>query len=304
LTIITFVKRRSNMSIPWNKGWQKVEGYDYDDLIYEKKYLQSGGVAKMMINRPEKLNAFTGKTIRHMHECVNDINMDPSIGVVILTGAGDKAFCTGGDVESESEGEFEDIIFLQCNNVILACKKPIVAVVKGWAVGGGNHMAYCCDLTIAADNARFAQGGPRVGSPATGWFVQYAERVIGAKRARELWMLCRRYDAQQALAMGLVNAVVPLDKIDEEVDKWCEEILEKSPTCIQLLKATFDDEFSYRRFDESMDLQKRMFPKFQNSEEQKEAQSAFFEKRKPNFLRFLEKDYDEYVKNRKKISVK
>jgi len=128
--------------------------------------------------------------------------------------------------------------------------------------------------------------------------------VIGAKKARELWMLCRRYDAQQALAMGLVNAVVPLDKLDEEVDKWCEEILEKSPTCIQLLKATFDDEFTYRRFDESMDLQKRMFPKFQNSEEQKEAQSAFFEKRKPNFLRFLEKDYDEYVKIRKKISVK
>jgi dihydroxynaphthoic acid synthetase len=292
------------MAIPGNREWRKVDGYDYEDLVYEKKYLEEGGVARLTINRPQKLNAFTGKTIRHMYECINDINADPSIGVVILTGAGDKAFCTGGDVEAEAEGEFEDILFLQCNNVILASRKPIIAVVKGWAVGGGNHMAYCCDFTIAAENARFAQAGPRVGSPATGWFVQYATRVVGVKKARELWMLCRRYDAQQALAMGLVNVVVPLDKIDEEVDNWCREILEKSPTCIQLLKATFDDEFNYRRFDESMDLQKRMFPKFQNSDEQKEAQRAFFEKRKPNFLSFMEKDYDEYMKNSRRTTVK
>lgn len=292
------------MSIPMNKDWQTVEGYEYEDLIYQKKYLDSGGVARLTMNRPHKFNAFTGQMIRHMYECVNDINLDPSIGVVILTGAGEKAFCTGGDVENESEGEFEDIIFLQCNNVILSSRKPIIAVVKGWAVGGGNHMAYCCDLTIAADNAKFAQGGPKVGSPATGWFVQYAANVIGAKRAREMWMLCRKYDAQQALAMGLVNTVVSLDMIDEEVDKWCEEILEKSPTCIQLLKATFDDEFTYRRYDESMDLQKRMFPKFQNSAEQKEAQNSFFEKRKPDFLQFMEQEYDEYLRNRKKINVK
>lgn len=292
------------MPIPLNKEWKKVDGFDYDDLIYEKKYLENGGVARMMINNPKKLNAFTGKTIRHMYECVFDINQDPSIGVVILTGVGDKAFCSGGDVESEAEGEFEDILFIQCNNVLITCKKPIIAVVKGWCVGGGNHMAYCCDLTIAADNARFAQNGPRVGSPACGWYVQYLTRVVGAKKARELWLLCRRYDAQQALAMGLVNTVVPLDKVDEEADKWCNEILEKSPTCIQILKANFDDEFSYRRFDESMDLQKRMFPKFQNSQEQQEAQKAFMEKRKPNFLKFLEKDYDEYLKTRKKITVK
>lgn len=292
------------MSIPMNKTWQEVDGYDYEDLLYEKKYLDDGGIARLTINRPDKMNAFTGQTIRHMYECMNDINADPSIGVVILTGAGEKAFCTGGDVGAEAEGEFEDIIFLQCNNVIRSSKKPIIAVVKGWAVGGGNHMAYCCDFTIAADNARFAQGGPKVGSPATGWFVQYAIRVLGAKKARELWMLCRKYDAQQALEMGMVNVVVPLDKIDEEVDQWCMEILQKSPTCIQLLKATFDDEFDYRRFDESMDLQKRMFPKFQNSDEQKEAQQAFFERRKPNFLKFMEKEYGEYLETRKKIVVK
>jgi len=292
------------MPIPWNREWKKVAGFDFEDLIYEKKYLDAGGVARMTINRPERLNAFTGKTIRHMWECVYDLNLDPSIGVAILTGAGDKAFSSGGDVESEAEGEFEDTLFIQCNKVILACKKPIIAVVKGWCIGGGNHMAYCCDFTIAAENARFGQNGPRVGSPATGWPVQYAIRVVGAKKAREMWMLCRRYDSRQALEMGLVNTVVPLDKIDEEVDKWCNEILEKSPTCIQLLKATFDDEFHYARYDETMNLQKRMFPNFMQSEEQKEAQRAFLEKRRPNFLQFIEKDYEAYEKKKRRIRVK
>ncbi len=292
------------MGIPTQREWSKVEGFDFDDLIYEKKYLATGGVARMTINRPETLNAFTGTTIRHLWECVFDVNSDPSIGVAILTGAGDKAFCSGGDVGSEAEGEFEDSLFTKCNDVIVGCRKPIIAVVKGWAVGGGNHMAYCCDFTIAADNARFAQNGPRVGSPACGWPIQYAIRVVGAKKARELWMLCRRYSAQEALEMGLVNVVVPLDKIDEEVDKWCNEILEKSPTCIQLLKATFDDEFNYMRYDQSTDLQKRMFPEFMNSDEQKEAQNAFFEKRTPNFLQFTEKEYEKYSKKRGRVRMK
>ncbi|RLB05494.1 MAG: 1,4-dihydroxy-6-naphthoate synthase [Deltaproteobacteria bacterium] len=292
------------MGIPKYKEWKRVEGYDYDDLIYEKKYLPSGGVARITINRPEKLNAFTGATIRHMWECVFDINDDPSIGVVVLTGMGDKAFCTGGDVGAESEGEFEDPIFFHCNDLIVSCKKPIIAAVKGWCVGGGNHLAYCCDFTIAAENAIFAQNGPRVASPASGWPVQYAIRVLGAKKAREMWMLCRRYNAQQALEMGLVNTVVPLDKLDEEVDKWCEEILEKSPTCIRILKATFDDEFNYMRYDKAGDLQKRMFPKFMNSAEQKEAWKAFFEKRKPDFSKILEEEYEDYLKRRRKIRMK
>lgn len=292
------------MGIPLNREWKKVEGYDFEDLIYEKKYLEAGGVARMAINRPERLNAFTGQTIRHMWECVFDTNLDPSIGVVILTGVGDKAFSSGGDVESEAEGEFEDSLFVQCNEVLLASRKPIIAVVKGWCVGGGNHMAYCCDFTIAADNARFAQNGPRVGSPASGWPVQYAIKAIGPKKAREMWMLCRRYSAKEALEMGLVNTVVPLDKIDEEVDKWCGEILDKSPTCIQVLKATFDDEFNYMRFDQTMNLQKRMFPKFQNSEEQIEAQQAFLEKRTPNFLQYTEKEYEEYERTKRRIQFK
>jgi len=292
------------MAVPAHEEWRKVEGYDFDDLIYEKKYLKTGGVARMTINRPAKLNSFTGATIRHMWECIFDINSDPSIGVAIMTGAGDKAFCTGGDVEAEAEGEFEDTIFLQCNKLILACRKPIIAVVKGWSVGGGNHMAYCCDFTIAADNARFAQAGPRVGSPACGWPIQYAVRVLGAKKAREMWMLCRRYSAQEALEMGLVNTVVPLEKIDEEVDKWCSEILEKSPTCIQILKATFDTEYSHLRHEDTFDIQKLMFPDFQNSDEQKEAQSAFFEKRQPDFLKFREKEYEEYLKKRTVVHIK
>ena len=292
------------MGIPTYKDWKKVEGYDYDDLIYEKKYFDTGGAARMTINRPDKLNAFTGDTIRHLWECVYDINDDPSIGVVILTGAGDKAFCTGGDVGSEAEGEFEDAIFMNCNKLLVACKNPIIAVVKGWCVGGGNHMAYCCDFTIAADNARFAQNGPRVGSPASGWPIQYAVRVLGAKKAREMWMLCRRYSAQEAVEMGLANVVVPLDKVDEEVDKWCQEILEKSPTCIQLLKAAFDDEFNYMRYDEAGVSQRRIAPHFMNSEEQKEAQSAFFEKRQPQFLKFREEAYEDYIKNKTKLHMK
>jgi len=292
------------MAIPTNREWKKVEGYDYDDLIYEKKYLESGGIARMTINRPESLNAFTGDTIRHIWECIFDINKDPSVGVVILTGAGDKAFCSGGDVGAEAEGEFDDTIFINANRVIVACKKPIIAVVKGWCVGGGNHIAYCCDITIAADNARFAQNGPRVGSPASGWPIQYAVRVLGAKKAKEMWMLCRRYSAQDALAMGLVNAVVPLDQLDGEVDKWCDEILEKSPTCIQILKATFDQEFNYMRYDIAGDLQKIMFPKFSNSDEQKEAWTAFLEKRKPNFTKFREAEYDNYLKTKSKVTMK
>ena len=270
------------MAVPVHEEWRKVEGYDFDDLIYEKKYLKTGGVARMTINRPAKLNSFTGATIRHMWECIFDINSDPSIGVAIMTGAGDKAFCTGGDVEAEAEGEFEDTVFLNCNKMIVACRKPIIAVVKGWSVGGGNHMAYCCDFTIAADNARFAQNGPRVGSPACGWPIQYAVRVVGAKKAREMWMLCRRYSAQEAQEMGLVNSVVPLDKIDEEVDKWCEEILSLSPGCLEILKASFDMDIDYMSGSYGQ-MSRVMYPDWFDSKECKEGPKAFMEKRKPDF---------------------
>jgi 1,4-dihydroxy-2-naphthoyl-CoA synthase len=164
--------------------------------------------------------------------------------------------------------------------------KPVIAAVKGYCIGYGNHFAYHCDFTIAADNAQFGQTGPRVGSPAGGSPVAYLARVIGQKRAREMWMLCRRYTAQEALQMGLINTVVPISQLDEEVDKWCQELLEKNPTCLQILKASFDNEI------EDMPHAAAYYPSliaphFFGSEEQREAQNAFLEKRKPDWGRII-----------------
>jgi naphthoate synthase/2-ketocyclohexanecarboxyl-CoA hydrolase len=168
------------------------------------------------------------------------------------------------------------------------CRKPVRAAVRGYAIGGGHHLAYMCDFTVAADNAIFGQVGPRIGSPADGYYVPYLTRVVGAKKAREMWMLCRRYNAQQALAMGLANAVVPLADLDAEVDRWCEEILALSPTCIEILKAAFDAETGL--LEGAVGTQgiwsNLMYPEFFDSAEVKEAQQAFFEKRPPNFWQF------------------
>ena len=226
-------------------AWKTVGGFDFTDIIYEKKFLDSGGgVGRITINRPEVLNAFTDVSMEEMRVALSDANLDPAIGVLVLTGAGDKAFSVGGDVKWEAKGgtlaTFQSGSI--ANTYLRTCRKPIIAAIKGYAIGGGHHLAYCCDFSIAADNAIFGQNGPRVGSPISGWPVSYLVRVVGAKKAKEIWMLCRRYTAQEALNMGLVNTVVPLDKVDEEVDKWCEEILSLSPTCIQILKASFDAE--------------------------------------------------------------
>jgi 1,4-dihydroxy-2-naphthoyl-CoA synthase len=177
---------------------------------------------------------------------------------------------------------FEGVRYPGIDEFVRRSRKPIIAAVKGYAIGGGHHIAYNCDFTIAADNAIFGQVGPRIGSPADGWIVSNLNRVVGTKKAREIWMLCRQYTAQEALAMGLVNTVVPLEKFDEEVDRWCEEVLGKSPTCIQVLKACFDSDIDYldgssRRFSN------RMAPEFLGSEEHKEATEANRERRKPNF---------------------
>lgn len=266
-------------------AWEKVPGFEFTDIIYERKYLDTGGgVARMTINRPEVLNAFTDVTMEEIRQALSEANLDPTIGVVVLTGAGDKAFSTGGDVRWEAKGgtlaTFQSGSI--ANTYLRTCRKPIIAAIKGYAIGGGHHLAYCCDFSIAADNAIFGQNGPRVGSPISGWPVSYLVRVVGAKKAREIWMLCRRYTAQEALEMGLVNVVVPLDKLEEEVDKWCEEILALSPTCIQILKASFDAEMdtiagSYGEFT------MLMAPDFIGSAECTEAQQAFFERRKPDF---------------------
>lgn len=271
------------------QGWIKVGDSDFKEIIYEKKEFGNKGLAaRITINRPEKRNAVTELTIKEIMLALDDASNDPETGVVVLTGAGDKAFCAGGDLNWEASGRSYRLYFEtadQIQHYLRLCRKPIIAAVKGYAIGWGNHVAYFCDFTIAADNAIFGQNGPRVGSPAHGYVVAYLTRVVGAKKAREMWMLCRRYNAQESLQMGLVNAVVPLAELDAEVDRWCDEILSLSPTCIEILKASFDADIDYMRGNWGTFLN-FMAPYHLESDEAHEAQQAFFEKRPPEFRKF------------------
>jgi dihydroxynaphthoic acid synthetase len=271
--------------------WAKAGEFDFKDVIYEKKHSTAGGgVARITINRQDRLNAFTSNTVNEIATALDDASHDTQIGVVVLTGAGDRAFSSGGDIEWEAAGGLRRQFYhsFPPNHFLRMCRKPIIAAVKGYAIGGGHHLAYCCDFTIAADNAVFGQNGPRVASPADGYPVAYLTRVVGAKKAREIWMLCRRYNAEQALAMGLVNTVVPLGKLEEEVDKWCEELLALDPTCLEVLKATFDSDIDYLAgsFGRMSSL---MAPDFFEGPDPKEAADAFFNKRKPDFWQFRKK---------------
>ena len=269
--------------------WKQVEGFTFDDLIYEKKSIIESGAhaARITINRPHVHNAVTDHTGEEMRYAFDDASRDPMVGIVVLTGAGDRAFCSGGDVKWEA-GENYGIGFSygsSMQKMLRLCRVPVLAAVKGYAIGGGNHLAYMCDFTIAADNAIFGQVGPRVGSPADGYYVSYLTHVVGHKKAREMWMLCRRYNAQQGLEMGLANTVVPLAEFDEAVDSWCEEVLALSPTCIEILKATFDNE-AYRYEGHFGINQRQLYPDYFDGPEVKEAQAAFFEKRQPNFWQY------------------
>lgn len=230
------------MASDWS-GWVTAKD-TFNDLIVEKRERSDGAaVGRITINRPDVLNAMTRHTMLEMMQAVELMNEDPQIGVVVLTGAGDRAFCSGGDVKWEEERSSAQLIIeAPPNQAVRFSLSPVIAVVKGYAIGGGNHLAYTCDFTIAAENAIFGQVGPRIGSPADGYIVRYLTRVVGAKRAREIWMTGRRIDAELALEWGLANAVAPLDGIDDEVDRLCDEILSASPTCIRILKAAFDRE--------------------------------------------------------------
>lgn len=267
-------------------AWEPSTRFVFEHVIYEKRRNEEYGayVARITINRPDRLNALTDAGFKEIYRALDDASHDDDVGVVVLTSVGDRAFCAGGDVQAEAQGLARKYYYDEYppNQFLRSCRKPIIAAVKGYAIGGGNHIAYFCDFTIAAENAIFGQNGPRVGSPADGYLVSYLTRVIGAKRAREMWMLCRKYNARQALEWGLVNAVVPLDQLDAEVEKWCLEILEKSPTCIQSLKASFDADIDYLVASAGK-ITALMNPHFFESEEQKEGPRAFFEKRKPNF---------------------
>ena len=266
----------------WPKEWTRVPEFaSTKETIYEKKYYHSGGVARITFNTPERLNAIT---IHGMEEVVmelSDADADDSIGAVVLTGAGDRAFCVGGALQHEIDELPRDLLWriepVSMDVAVVRCLKPIIAAVKGYCIGGGHHLAYFCDLTIAADNAVFGQVGPKMGSAADGFIMAYLPRVVGAKKAKEIWMLCRQYTAQEALEMGLANKVVPLDKLDEEVEKVCLELLDKSPTCMKILKASFGADIQYmmatRQYFANM-----IGPHYPGSEEQMSAMKAAQEK--------------------------
>jgi len=257
--------------------------HKFADILYDKK----DHVARITINRPKQLNAFTGDTLKELTLAIEDAGQDRDIGVVVLTGSGERAFCVGGDVNWEKEGGLERQVLepYSLHLSVSRCPKPVIARVNGYAIGGGNHLAYYCDFTIAADHAVFGQNGPRVGSPASGPLVNYSARILGHKRAREMWMLCRKYTAAQMLEWGLANAVVPYAGLDAEVEKWCREILVLSPTCIRVLKASFVADIepllgggdAMRRHILSADF-------YQN--EQQEGARAFLEKRAPDFWKY------------------
>lgn len=266
--------------------WQSVEGERLDDfleIIYEKKHHQptGGSVARITLNKPDKMNTLTLATVDEMFRAFYDANHDPMVGVIIVAGKG-KNFGAGGDVEWERWGLREGFYNRYPHNrLIRMSRKPVIAQVQGYCIAGHNHMAYCCDFTIAADNAVFGQAGARVSSPADGFFVPYLTKVVGAKKAREMWMLCRRYKAEEALEMGLVNTVVPLDELETEVDRWCVELLEKSPGCLEVLKATFDQEMDGYR--EPGITSATIYPDWFDSPEGKEGGAAFLAKRKAEF---------------------
>src|ERR671934_2715411 len=221
-------------------AWRKVR--DFQDIKYE----HFEGIAKITINRPEVRNAFRPETVVEMLDAFADVRDDPSIGVALLTGAGTKAFCSGGDQRVRGEGGYVDpsgvprLNVLDLQRQIRLLPKPVIAVVAGYAIGGGHVLHVVCDLTIAADNARFGQTGPRVGSFDAGYGSTLLARQVGLKKAKEIWFLCRQYDAQQALDMGLVNAVVPLERLEEETVRWCREMLALSPFALRFVKAAFN----------------------------------------------------------------
>jgi naphthoate synthase len=254
------------------------------------KYHKFNGIAKITIDRPEIRNAFRPLTVSEMIRALEDSRNDNRIGVVILTGAGKDAFCSGGDQRIRAEAGYKDEQGVERLNVldfqrqIRSCPKPIVAMVAGYAIGGGHVLHVMCDLTIAADNAIFGQTGPRVGSFDGGYGSSYLARIVGQKKAREIWYLCRQYNATQALEMGLVNAVVPYERLEEETVQWCREILANSPIAIRCLKAAFNADCDGQAGLQELAGNATML--YYMSEEGQEGRNAFVEKRHPDFSKF------------------
>lgn len=261
---------------------------EYQDLIYEK----SEGIATITINRPKQLNAFRSETVSELVDAFKDAWADRTIGCVILTGAGNKAFCVGGDqttrgeegygggaVRSDLGLEIEDL-----HGVIRDIPKPVIAAVNGYAIGGGHVLHVLCDLTIAAETAKFGQVGPKVGSVDPGFGTMYLARAVGEKKAREIWYLCEQYTAQEAKEMGLVNRVVPADQVMAAAREWGRKILEKSPTALKLAKISFNSDTEHMRGSGSLAL--RALSLYYGTEEALEGKNAFLEKRPPDWSKF------------------
>ena len=260
----------------------------YTDILYDV----DDGIATITINRPQVLNAFRVETVAEMIEAFQAAWADRAIGVVILTGAGERAFCAGGDQSVRSTGGYQGaaarsdigLDVEELHAVIRDIPKPTIAAVNGWAIGGGNVLQVVCDLTIAAEHARFGQVGPRVGSVDPGFGTAYLARVVGEKKAREIWYLCRQYTAAEALAMGLVNAVVPGDRLMEEARSWAREMLVLSPTALKIAKASFNADTDHIRGIGGLGMSALAL--YYGTEEALEGKNAFLERRKPDFRRF------------------
>lgn len=261
---------------------------EYTDIKYETT--DNGSIAKITINRPQVRNAFRPQTVHEMLNAFNVAHEDPKVGVIILTGEGPDAFCSGGDQKVRGSAGYigEDGVprlnILDVQRTIRTMPKPVIAMVAGYAIGGGHVLHVVCDLTIAADNAKFGQTGPKVGSFDGGLGSSYLARIVGQKKAREIWYLCRQYDAAQALDMGLVNTVVPLAQLEEETLSWCRDILQHSPLALRCLKASLNADCDGQMG--LLDLAGNATLLYYMSEEAKEGKNAFVEKRKPDFSKF------------------
>ncbi|MBT3715315.1 MAG: 1,4-dihydroxy-2-naphthoyl-CoA synthase [Deltaproteobacteria bacterium] len=269
-----------------NNYWESCGSYT--DINFEKS---NEGIAKITINRPEVRNAFRPLTVREMRSALNDAREDTKIGVIILTGEGEKAFCSGGDQRIRGSAGYEDsetghlrLNVLDFQREIRTCPKPVVAMVAGYAIGGGHVLHVMCDLTIAADNAIFGQTGPKVGSFDGGYGSSYLARMVGQKKAREIWFLCRQYTAQQALEMGMVNTVVPLEKLEEETLQWSREMLQHSPMALRCLKSALNADCDGQAGLQELAGNATML--YYMSEEGQEGRNAYLEKRKPDFNKF------------------
>jgi naphthoate synthase len=270
------------MTLKYN--WKPVK--EYKEILFHKYE----GIARISINRPQVHNAFTPLTIQEILDAMNICREDMEVGAIILTGEGGKAFCSGGDQSVRGHGGYvgTDTVprlnVLDLQKVIRTISKPVIAAVAGWAIGGGHVLHVVCDLTIAAENARFGQTGPMVGSFDGGFGASYLARIVGQKKAREIWFLCDQYDAKEALDMGLVNKVVPLEELEDTYVSWAKKILKKSPLAIRMLKASFNAELDGQTGIQELAGNATLL--YYLSDEAKEGKNAFMEKREPDFSKF------------------